>query len=273
MKPAPFAYVRPETRDDAVAMLSEHGDDALVLAGGLSLGAMLNMRLVIAEMVIDINQIPELCEIERADDQLRTGAMVRQADALVSTDVAKAAPLLHLGLKNVGHYQTRSRGTLGGSVAHADPSAEIPLCLATLNGVVELISKRGTRYVRAREFADAALSTIREPDELVAALHWPVHSNAGVAFQEIAQRHGDFAIVAVAAIVRNRSDFSLGFGGVEGTPRILDGKVDVTIENSISTFVGNMDAMEDPRASAEYRIAVARHLGIETLRQALERSA
>ena len=103
MKPAPFAYVRPETRDDAVAMLSEHGDDALVLAGGLSLGAMLNMRLVIAEMVIDINQIPELCEIERADDQLRTGAMVRQADALVSTDVAKAAPLLHLGLKNVGH--------------------------------------------------------------------------------------------------------------------------------------------------------------------------
>lgn len=273
MKPAPFAYIRPDTQDAAVAALAEHGEEAVVLAGGLSLGAMLNMRLVFAETVIDINRVPGMDRIERVGANLRTGALVRQAEALASADIDEAVPLLRLGLQNVGHYQTRSRGTLGGSVAHADPSAEIPLCLATLDGAVELVSQRGTRRVSARDFADTALSTVREPDELVAALDWPVHTGAGVAFQEIAQRHGDFAIVAAAAVVRNGSEFSLGFGGVEGTPRVLDGAVDASTEKTVSAFVASLDAMDDPRASAGYRIAVARHLGIETLRQALERAA
>jgi|TARA_Y100000588_G_scaffold254449_1_gene268976 2-furoyl-CoA dehydrogenase FAD binding subunit len=270
VKPASFAYIRPETQDEALSALAEHGDDALVLAGGLSLGAMLNMRLAFAETIIDINRIPALNRIERVDESLRTGAMVRQADALKSADVSEAAPLLRLGLQNVGHYQTRSRGTLGGSVAHADPSAEIPLCLATLDGVVELASQRGSRRVPAREFADTALSTIREPDEMVEALHWPIHTGAGVAFQEIAQRHGDFAIVAVAAVIRNETEFSLGFGGVEGVPRVLDGMVGGSVEETVGAFVDELDAMDDPRASAEYRIGVARHLGVQTLRQAQE---
>lgn len=276
MKPAPFAYVRPTTRDDALAALAEHGDDAVVLAGGLSLGAMLNMRLVFAETVIDINRLPDMDGIAADGDSLRTGALVRQADALASPEVAQTVPLLRLGLENVGHYQTRSRGTLGGSVAHADPSAEVPLCLATLNGTVELASQSGVRLVPAREFADAALSTARAPDEMVTALHWPAHAGAGVAFEEIAQRHGDFAIVAAAAVARTGPQgrsFSLGFGGVEGCPRVLDGDTDGAWEDAVAAFVATLDAMDDPRASAAYRMDVARHLGIETLRQALERAA
>jgi len=273
MKPAPFAYIRPETEAAALSALAEHGEDAVVLAGGLSLGAMMNMRLVFAETVIDINRLPGLDEIEREAESLRTGALVRQADALASPNVAGALPLLRLGLQSVGHYQTRSRGTLGGSVAHADPSAEIPLCLATLGGEVELLSQRGPRRVPARDFAESALATCREADEMITALHWPVHESAGVAFREIAQRHGDFAVVAVAAVARKQADgvvFSLGFGGVEGCPRVLDGIASGSVSDSVAAFVDTLDPMDDPRVSAAYRTSIAKHLGVETLLQALD---
>lgn len=275
MKPAPFAYLRPDTEDEALAVLAEHGDDAVLLAGGLSLGAMMNMRLVFAETVIDINRLSSLDHVEHKDECLRIGALVRQADALASPEIAKAVQLLHQGLRHVGHYQTRSRGTLAGSVAHADPSAEIPLCLATLNGEVELSSQRGKRCVPARIFAESALSTIREPDEMITALYWPTGSIDGVAFAEIAQRHGDFAIVAAAASVRRAGDgyaFSLGFGGVEGCPQVRDGRCSgdaKEVRSAVAAFVDGLDPMEDPRAGADYRRAVALHLGSETLLKAL----
>lgn len=281
MKPAPFSYIRPESEADALAALAEHGDDAVVLAGGLSLGAMMNMRLVFAETVIDINRIPMLDQIVREGEWVRTGALVRQADALTSPLIAEAVPLLCQGLRNVGHYQTRSRGTLGGSVAHADPSAEIPLCLATLGGEVELTSQRGKRRVAARDFAESALSTCREADELVTALYWPAGDQGGVAFLEIAQRHGDFAIVAVAASVRPVTDglsFALGFGGVEGCPQVLEGVAPVSVwddfaQKAVADFVDTLDPMGDPRVSAEYRRGVAAHLGTETLLEALGEAA
>ncbi len=281
MKPAPFAYFRPETEADALAVLAQYGDDAVVLAGGLSLGAMLNMRLAQPDTVIDINKLPSFDRVEREGEWLRTGALLRQADALASPDLAGSVPLLHQGLRHVGHYQTRSRGTLGGSVAHADPSAEIPLCLATLGGEVALASQRGTRRVAAREFAESALSTIREGDEMITALYWPVSTGGGTAFAEIAQRHGDFAIVAVAATARREDGgfgFSLGFGGVEGCPRILDETASATdwetdARESVTAFAAALEPMEDPRASAAYRRDVAVHLGIETLLQALRKAA
>ena len=277
MKPAPFAYIRPETEADALAALATHGDDAVVLAGGLSLGAMMNMRLVSAETIIDINSLPGFDKIEHDAGRLRTGALVRQADALISKEIADAVPLLRLGLRKVGHYQTRSRGTLGGSVAHADPSAELPLCLATLGGEVELASQRGTRRVAARDFADSALATCREADEMITALHWPVVEGGGTAFEEIAQRHGDFAIVAVAATAQKDGDgiaFSLGFGGVEGCPQVLDGISpssgwETFAEQAVEAFVDTLEPMEDPRVSAAYRCGLALHLGLKTLLQAL----
>lgn len=281
MKPAPFAYIRPESADEALAALAEHGDDAVLLAGGLSLGAMLNMRLVFTDTVIDINKLRVFSDIEREDLWLRTGALVRQADALAAPEIAKNVPLLDITLPFVGHYQTRSRGTLGGSVAHADPSAEIPLCLATLGGEVELASRRGIRRVPARDFAESALSTCREPDEMVTALHWPVVANGAAAFNEIAQRHGDFAIVAAAAMVHRRGDefaFSLGVGGVEGRPRVVDGIApadggEAFARDTVAAFVDTLEPMADPRASAAYRDSVARYLGAATLLQALEAAA
>ena len=153
MKPAPFTYLRADSVDEACAALSRHGEDARILAGGQSLGAMLNMRLVTPSVVVDINRISGLGQIEQRGDHVVTGALLRQADALADTALCKAVPLLALALPHVGHFQTRSRGTLAGSVAHADPSAEVPLILTALDGEVELRSARRSRRVKARAFA------------------------------------------------------------------------------------------------------------------------
>ncbi len=282
MKPAPFTYTRPETKEEALSALAEFGDDAVVLAGGLSLGAMLNMRLVYPEVVIDINRLPEFDRIEHEDGFLRTGALLRQEDALTSSEIAAAAPLLHHALPHVGHYQTRSRGTLAGSLAHADPSAEIPLCLATLGGAVELSSQRGIRRVAARDFAESALATCRAGDEMITALYWPAPADTGgVAFAEVAQRHGDFAILAAAASARRDGRgfaYSLGLGGVEGCPRVLDGVAPATsweaaARDAVSDFVERLDPMADSRVSAAYRHDLALHLGIDTLLRALQSAA
>ncbi len=285
MKPAAFDYVSAETLDEALAALAEYGEDAAILAGGLSLGAMMNMRLARPEAIIDINRLPDLDRLERQNGWLRTGALLRQADAMESEDIAAQVPLLHLALPNVGHYQTRSRGTLAGSVAHADPSAEIPLCLATLGGEVMLASSRGQRAVPARDFAEAALITIRQADEMVTALRWPTDDGAsGVAFAEINQRHGDFAIVAAAAWARvddsGRSvAYALGLGGVEDRPRVTSGtetfdvsSLDELAQSAATEFADELHAMQDPRVSAAYRQHLARHLGGSMLRQALTRS-
>lgn len=273
MKPAPFEYCRPETLDEAVALLAEFGDDALVMAGGLSLGALLNMRMVRPEAVIDINGLSGLDTIEVVGDEVRTGALARQADALASPICKEALPLLIAGLGHVGHYQTRSRGTLCGSVAHADPSAETALCLATLGGDVELTSARGVRRMPVDEFILGALATSREGDEMVTALYWPAAiPGVRVAFEEISERHGDFAIVAAAAwVAPSDSGWRYGFGlsGVEDRPLALRGTVSLAA-NSVDEIFEVLDLdlspMSDRRASADYRRHLAEHLGKHVLR-------
>ena len=197
----------------------------------------------------------------------------------------RAVPLLALALPNVGHFQTRNRGTLGGSVAHADPSSEIPLTLATLGGAVELQSKRGTRRVAAREFFLDILTTQREPDELLTAILWPkAKAGAGYAFAEIAQRHGDFAIVACAAEAVLKADGSLaylafGLGGVERRPIVIDtssflGKrANAELADEIATAAAeNAEPMSDFKATAEYRRALVQTLGSEVLTEAFQKS-
>src|SRR6516164_218451 len=174
MKPARFTYMRPDSVAEALAVLAQYGEDARVIAGGQSLGAMLNMRLVTPKVVVDINGLSELSTIKSETGAITTGAIVRQSDALIDAEVGAQLPLLAQALPYVGHYQTRNRGTLGGSIAHADPSAEIPLVMATLAGEVELMSKRGRRRVPAQQFFQSALITARRPDELITSLRWPV---------------------------------------------------------------------------------------------------
>jgi xanthine dehydrogenase iron-sulfur cluster and FAD-binding subunit A len=227
MKPARFAYVRPDTVAEALAVLAQHGEDARVIAGGQSLGAMLNMRLVTPKVVVDVNGLPDLATIKSEAGAIITGATLRQSDALIDPQVREQLPLLAQALPFVGHYQTRNRGTLGGSVAHADPSAEIALVLATLAGEVELSSKRGRRWVPAQQFFQSALVTARRPDELITSLRWPTRRpTQRLAFTEFAVRSGDYAIVAVACVLDLHEDGAVhtvrfGFGGASDVPQII----------------------------------------------------
>ena len=175
MKPRPFDYVRPDTVDEAVALLAEHGDEARILAGGQSLMAMMNLRLADPAMLIDIARIAELGHIRDLGDKIEVGAAVTQNKLLAWPDLKAKLPLLAAALPFVGHFQTRNKGTVCGSIAHADPSSEIPLSLAVLEGEVVLRGKRGERVLAAKDFQLDMLTTAREADELIVAVRFPVH--------------------------------------------------------------------------------------------------
>jgi CO/xanthine dehydrogenase FAD-binding subunit len=270
MKPVAFEYCRPDTVEEALDLLAERREEAAVLAGGMSLGPMLNLRMVRPKRVIDISRLTELGVIAVDGDRVVTGATMVQADALDSAVVRKELPVLALALPWVGHFQTRNSGTLGGSIAHADPSAEIPLCAVVSDAAIVLRSRRRERRVRAAEFFVGALSTARQPDELVVAIDWPRASlDAGHAFEEIAQRHGDFAIAAAACeVVLDGSDrirrLRVGLGGVVDRPiavvaqeavgAMADGGAASALARRVAA---DIDPMEDHVASADYRRALA----------------
>lgn len=278
MKPVAFEYCRPDTVEEALDLLKEFGGDAAIVSGGLSLGAMLNMRLVRPKALIDINRLDVLAVTQEGDATISTGALVRQATAMKAPILMSGVPLLAKALPNVGHYQTRSRGTLGGSVAHADPSAEIPLTLVTLAGAVKLQSPGGAREVPAREFFHGLLTTDRRADEMITGLTWPIRrAKTGYAFEEIAQRHGDFAIAAVAVEATvggdgNIADLSFGLGGIEDRPFVAAtqdfiGKTatDAVAEEIANTVAEAVDPMVDLQANADYRRQLVRVLGARTL--------
>jgi 2-furoyl-CoA dehydrogenase FAD binding subunit len=273
MKPVPFEYCRPASVADALALLAEMKEEAAVLAGGMTLGPMLNLRLVRPRAVIDVTRIGELANIKEGNGTLTTGATVIQADAMRSPTIRQGVPLLALALPWVGHFQTRNRGTLGGSVAHADPSAEIPLCLVTLDGWVVLGSRRRQRRMRAHDFFLGALATARRPEELLTAMEWPLAPfEAGHAFSEISQRHGDFAIAAAACQARVDADgrlaaLAVGLGGVENRPvaietrEFLGRRADGDAAAEIAALAGRtVTPIEDHVADAAYRLAVSRVL-------------
>jgi CO/xanthine dehydrogenase FAD-binding subunit len=273
VKPVAFEYCRPDTLAEALDLLAEAREEAAVLAGGMSLGPMLNLRMVRPRRVIDISRLPGLDGIEVSRDRIVTGATVRQADALDSAVIRQQLPLLALALPWVGHFQTRNSGTLGGSIAHADPSAEIPLCAVTSGATIVLRSRRCERRVRAGEFFVGALSTARQPDELVVAIDWPRAGGAeGHAFEEIAQRHGDFAIAAAACEVALEADgrvgrLALGLGGVEDRPIAVDAREVIgatadggTAQALARRVAASLAPMEDHTATADYRRALAQVL-------------
>ena len=280
MKPAAFEYCQPDSLDEAIQLLHELGPDASVLAGGMSLGAMLNMRLVRPAAIVDIKRIPGL-DAAIVVGEVRTGATLTQARALEHDTLMREVPLLALALPWVGHFQTRNRGTLCGSVAHADPSAETPLVLTTLDGEVELQSTRGTRRVRARQFFVDMMTTARAQDELLTALVWPPRRpGTRYAFVEIAQRHGDFAIVACAVEtvvdVQGRVvSLTMGLGGVESHPVVADTAEFVgeracpaLAQAAAAAAAARVDPMTDFKVSAAYRRALVRSLGAQAIAEA-----
>jgi 2-furoyl-CoA dehydrogenase FAD binding subunit len=258
MKPRPFDYARPDTVDETVALLAEHGDEARILAGGQSLMAMMNLRLADPAMLIDIARIAELTHIRDLGDTIEVGAAVTQNKLLAWPDLKKKLPLLAVALPFVGHFQTRNKGTVCGSVAHADPSSEIPLSLATLEGEVVLRGPRGERVLKAKDFQLDMLTTAREGDELIVAVRFPVHGR-GVAFREVARRHGDFAMVAVAALIDDKGRTRLGVGGMAGIP-VVRTIATGGAKDEVEKLATELEGYEDLHASAELRRDILRNL-------------
>jgi 2-furoyl-CoA dehydrogenase FAD binding subunit len=270
MKPAPFDYVCAQTVRDAHAVLAAEGDEACVLAGGQSLIPMLSMRLARPKVVVDIMRVPALAAVDDNGQTLRIGAAVRQAELLRRADLGDKQPLLGLALPWVGHAQTRSRGTLCGSAAHADPSAEIPLVLVALEGVIELSTRWRRRRVPAEAFFTGMMTTARRPDELIEAIVVPCRRpDTGYAFREFGRRHGDFAIVACAALASPRGA-RLAVGGVADRPVArnfadLHGRA---LEEALEAFAWELEARDDLHATAAYRRALVRRMGREMIEEA-----
>jgi carbon-monoxide dehydrogenase medium subunit len=204
VKPAPFRYVAPRTLAEALAVLDEYGDDAKVLAGGQSLVPMMNFRLARPEVLVDINRIAELSYIESADEELRVGATTTQRSLEMSEVARTACRAVPQALRHVGHIQTRSRGTVGGSVAHADPAAEMPAVLLAAGGSVRLASTTAERWIDGRDFFLGPYETVVEPTEILVEIRIPSPAGAVSGFVEVAPRMGDFATCGVAASVRFR---------------------------------------------------------------------
>ena len=224
MKPAPFAYADPRTVADAVALLEEHGMDAKVLAGGQSLVPLMNFRLAQPGNLIDLNGVRGLDQIQFNDHALSLGAMVRQRDAERSPAIAERLPILREAIEQIAHPAIRNRGTVGGSLVHADPSAELPLLAIALDATFHLRSARASRSVAARDFYQGYLITDIAADELLVEIDFNLPpANSGWCCAEIARRQGDFAIVAVAVLLDRASDRSVSFarvalGGVGPAP-------------------------------------------------------
>ena len=270
MKPAKFDYLRAGTLAEAHDALIAEGADASVIAGGQTLVPLLSMRMARPRLLVDIMHVEELGGIAVQDNAIRVGATVRQAALLGWPELARRQPLLALALPWVGHAQTRARGTVCGSAALADPSAEIPLTLVALQGEIELSSGKSTRRVAAEDFFTGLMSTVRADDELVEAVRFPcARAGEGHAFREFARRHGDFAIVACAAVA-SADGTRLAIGGVADRPvaqnfGTLDGSA---LDDALQDFAIELEAREDLNATAGQRRDLVRQLGRLTIEEA-----
>jgi CO/xanthine dehydrogenase FAD-binding subunit len=278
MKAAAFDYVRAESVEQACKLLAERDGEARLIAGGQTLVPLMAMRLARPELLIDINHIEALKGIRVAGDTLVIGAATRQADVLASAEAASAVPLLIEGLSNVGHEQTRNRGTVGGSLANADPTAEIGLVTRTLGGEVSVTGSNGERRVPAEALFEAAMVTTLEIDEVLTALHLPIWTapRTGHGFHETGIRHGDFAIAAAAAQLSLDASgkcerIHVGVGGASPCPlrlgpveQALTGSAldDAAIEAAVALIPGLLEPESDIHAGAEQRrrtaVAMAR---------------
>jgi 2-furoyl-CoA dehydrogenase FAD binding subunit len=270
MKPKSFTYVRPASIDEAVQALARWREDARILAGGQSLVAMMNFRLIEAQVLIDVSDLAPLAYIRESNGEIEVGASTTQAKFMTWPKLAERAPLLSAAMPHVGHYQTRSRGTVCGSIAHSDPSSELPLCLATLGGSVVMTSSRGTRVLSCADFQIGMLTTARLSDELITAVRFPARKpGAGYAFAEMAQRHGDFAICAVAAMVSGKTT-RLGVGGVAEKPTVREwsGLDKSGIDDALHDLAWDLGGTDDSHASAVYRRGLVRSLGRQVIEEA-----
>jgi CO/xanthine dehydrogenase FAD-binding subunit len=286
MKPPQFEYLAPASLEEALALLAQHGDGAKVLAGGQSLVPLLNFRLVRPTYLVDLNEIPGLAYIRQDDGHVAIGALTRQRAVETSALVRERVPLLADAMPQIGHVQIRNRGTVGGSLAHADPAAELPAVVAALEGELVVRSARGERVLRPEEFFVAYLTTAVEPSELLVEVRLPVvPPRTGTAFLEVSRRHGDFALVGVAASVTLDAGgactrCAIALTGVGPTPvvareaahRLVGAKpTPEALEDVGRRAAAGLDPDGDLHASSQYRRHVAGVLTRRALARAVER--
>lgn len=268
MKPARFDYARPDTLEGALATLAEHGAEAAILAGGQSLMPMLNLRMARPGMLVDINRIPGLDAITLANGVLSIGARARHAEVLASPLVQRAAPLLTRALHHVAHPAIRNRGTLGGSLALADPAAEMPACVTCLGATIVVASAGGERRIAAESFFLGVYATALEPGELLLRVEIPAIAPGWTQFfQEVSRRHGDYAMAGLALALRRDgtrvAEARIALCGVESATR-RQTKAEAALvangtEAACDTFAG-LDAMGGTDVTAAHRIHLARVL-------------
>lgn len=268
MKPAPFDYRRPGTLSEAIAALAGE-PDAKVLAGGQSLVPLLSMRLAAPSLLVDINGLPGLDTIEATDDGVRVGALARHAAVLASDDVRRVQPLVSLALAHVAHATIRNRGTTVGSLVHADAAAEMPVVLKLVGGSVEVEGPAGRRTIPADDLYVGPLESSVGHDEIAVSAFFPaLRPGAGVAFQEIARRHGDYALVGAAALVEGDS-VKVGFLSVSDVPTVVD-LTGVGDDDLGEAALAELEPMDDIHATAAYRAQLVRVLTTQVVRSARE---
>ena len=289
MKPAPFRYFAPATLDEALALVAEYGDEAKVLAGGQSLIPTMNFRLAQPGVLIDLNNITELFFVQPNDDGgLRIGAMTRQRTIERELLIQERAPLLHATMPHIAHVQIRNRGTIGGSLAHADPAAELPAVAVALDAQLRVQSQRGERWLAARDFYVGLFTTDLAPDEILVEIAIPpMPAHTGWSILEFARRRGDYAIVGVAAMV------TLNQAGQCNTARLVllsVGEGPVTAHQAVEMLLGerptaslikaaaqtaatvDIDPNQDIHASVAYRRHLAQVLSQKALIQAFQQA-
>jgi len=286
MKPPKFAYVCPQSVEEVLALLAQGGEDTKLLAGGQSLVPLLNLRLAQVSALIDVNRLTELSFIKRENNTLRVGALTRHRQLEVSDEARAVHPLLPRAAAEVGHLAIRNRGTIGGSLVHADPAAEWPLIAVTLDAQLVLRSQSKTRTVAARDFFLAPLTTTIEPDEMLGEVCFPIASERAVwGFQEFCRRPGDFALAAVACQLTLDQNgactaASLAVGGAHSTPlfiaeveKVLQGcqGEEEAIKQAAEIASTAVEPPSDVHASAEFRRKMVKVLTVRALREAWRR--
>lgn len=284
MKPAPFDYVAPTSIEEACERLAEAGGGATVLAGGQTLMPLLALRMSQPFILVDINRIAALKGVTRADGGVRVGPVTRQNEVIADATLGQALPVLVTAMRNVGHHQTRNRGTIGGSVALGEPAAEMPATAVALGAQVEVRSTRGTRRIAAEDLYLGPYMTVLEPDELVTAIHYPDWpADAIPVFREVTRRPGDFALVGLVGAVTVQGGkiarAGLAWFGMGPTPikarqaeqALIGQPLDRLDAAGIAELaVADTAPFDDHHATADYRRTVGRRIFARTLREALD---
>ncbi len=283
MKPAPFEMHLPTSVSEVVALLDEHGDAAKPIAGGQSLVPMMSLRLASFEHLIDLNGVSELNQVSVHGDSLRIGAMVRQSTAEHDPQVVKSAPLVAKAIPHIGHFQIRNRGTVGGSIAHADPSSELPAVALALDATIEAVGPNGSREIAAKDFFVSTWETSLVDGEILTGVRFPIWSGkCGFVVEEVARRHGDFALVGVAAAVQvdgsKVTKAAIALFGVGGTPvraseaeqALIAGGATADLDAVGKLAAMNLAPSDDVHASGDYRKSVAATIVARAMAKALK---